>query len=75
MMRRTLAFVASLLPAVLLAGPLAGQAETLGQQTLGRPYWHVFIAYAIAWILIFGWIVSIARRLGKVEKSLQDQAD
>jgi CcmD family protein len=52
------------------AAPLVAQAEELGQQTLGRAYWHVFLAYAIAWIFIFGWIISIARRLGRVEKSL-----
>jgi CcmD family protein len=30
----------------------------------------MFIAYFIAWAIIFGWILSIARRLGKVEKAL-----
>ncbi|HSG47852.1 MAG TPA: hypothetical protein VLA43_08590 [Longimicrobiales bacterium] len=57
------------------AGPLAAQAEALGRQTLGRPYWHVFISYAIGWALILGWVVSIARRLGRVEKSLQNQGN
>jgi len=46
----------------------AGRA--IGQQTLGRPYWHVFTAYAIAWVLVFGWAVSIARRLRRVEERL-----
>lgn len=55
------------------AGPLAAQAEELGRQTLGRPYWHVFLAYAIAWVLVFGWIISITRRLGRVERSLQNR--
>ena len=63
--------VAALVP--LAAGPLGAQAESLGQQGLGRAYWHVFLAYAIAWVFIFGWIVSIARRLGRVERSLQNQ--
>ena len=45
----------------------------MGRQQLGRPYWHVFLAYAIAWVFIFGWIVSIARRLGRLERSLQNQ--
>lgn len=39
---------------------------------LGRPYWHVFAAYAIAWVLVFGWVVSIARRLARIEKRLGD---
>lgn len=39
---------------------------------LGRPYWHVFLAYVIAWALVFGWVVSIARRLARIEKRLDD---
>ena len=62
---------AALVP--LAAGPLGAQAENLGQQGLGRAYWHVFLAYAIAWVFIFGWIVSIARRLGRLERSLQNR--
>lgn len=80
MIRRSLSrFVAAALLAACViptaAGPLAGQAEELAGQTLGRPYWHVFISYAVAWMLIFGWVVSIARRLGRVERSLQAQGD
>lgn len=57
-----------------LAAPLAGQAEQLREQTLGRPYWHVFLAYAITLLLALGWIVSIARRLRRVEDRLQSDA-
>lgn len=32
----------------------------------------MFIAYAIAWIMVLGWVISIARRLGRVEKALKD---
>ena len=62
---------------VLLIGalPLLAQAEQLREQTLGRPYWHVFIAYAIALGLILAWVVSIARRLRRVETRLQSHAD
>ena len=35
-----------------------------------RHFWHVFTAYAIAWVLLFGWLVSIGRRLGRVEEKL-----
>ena len=35
-----------------------------------RAYRHVFIAYAVGWVLILGWIVSIARRLGRIESRL-----
>lgn len=49
---------------------LAQEAGALGRQTLGRPYWHVFIAYAIAWVLVFGWLIAIGRRLRSVEERL-----
>ena len=49
---------------------LAQEAGALGRQTLGRPYWHVFIAYAIAWVLVFGWLIAIGRRLRRVEERL-----
>jgi hypothetical protein len=44
-------------------------AAALGAQNL-RPYWHVFVGYALAWLLVFGWVVSIARRLTRIERSL-----
>lgn len=53
-------------------GPLAAQATELGRQGLGRPYWHLFAAYAIVVLLIAGWVISIARRLGQVERRLPD---
>ncbi len=56
---------------LLEASPLWAQAGTpLGQQTLGRAYWHVFAAYAIVWLLVFGWVISIVRRLRRVEERL-----
>ena len=49
---------------------LAAQATELGQQTLGRAYWHVFIAYALVWVFVGGWVISIARRLARIERRL-----
>ena len=63
----------SVLTSVLAPGAVAAQATELGRQTLGRPYWHVFIAYALAWLLIGGWVVSIARRLTRVERRLDGE--
>jgi len=75
-MRRSLkTFGLVLAPALAAAGPLVAQAEELGRQSLGRPYWHVFLAYAIAWVLVFGWVVAIARRLGRVERALRNRED
>ena len=42
-------------------------ASSLGSQSLGRPYWHVFAAYAIAWLLVLLWMIAISRRLGRIE--------
>ncbi len=65
--------VIGLLLLALYASPLtllAQEAGALGQQTMGRPYWHVFIAYTVAWVLVFGWLVAIGRRLRRVEERL-----
>lgn len=51
--------------------PGLGAPSALAQQSL-RPYWHVFIAYAIVILLVAGWAGSIARRLGEVERKLGD---
>lgn len=67
--------IAFLLTAVLAVGLAAQESpfpqSQFGQQSL-RPYWHVFIAYAIVILLIGGWAVSIARRLRNVEERLID---
>ena len=56
---------------LLQASPVWAQAGTaLGQQTLGRAYWHVFAAYAVLWLLVLGWVISIVRRLRRVEERL-----
>ena len=51
--------------------PGLGSPSTLAQQTL-RPYWHVFIAYAIAIALVMVWAGSIAKRLSEIEDRLGD---
>lgn len=51
----------------LVAQELPGSA--MAEQSL-RPYWHVFIAYAIAIVLVLAWVVSIGRRLKEVEERL-----
>lgn len=56
--------------ALLLASPslpvLLLQAEEAGRGAL-RPYLHIFVAYAIAWILILFWVWRISRKLKGVE--------
>lgn len=70
--RWTAAFVLGVL--LLQASPVWAQAGTvLGRQTLGRGYWHVFAAYAIVWLLVLGWVISIVRRLRRVEDRLGNE--
>ena len=58
-------------PGVLQAQSGLPDPEALAGQNL-RGYTHMFIAYSIAWAIILGWVISIARRLGRVEKALQE---
>lgn len=62
--------VSTLVAASLLAPGLSWAQQTgLASQSL-RGYWHVFIAYALAWVLVFGWLVSVFRRLGRLDRDL-----
>lgn len=62
-------FILCLLAALVLPVGLYAQTN-LGAQTLGRGFWHVFAAYAILWILVFGWLFKIGRQLARVERKL-----
>ena len=66
-----LAFLAAFLPELAQAQSGLPDPGALASQNL-RGYTHMFIAYFIAWGLILGWVVSIARRLGRVEKALKE---
>ena len=60
-----------ILAPVLVPEGVAGQGSGLAGQSL-RPYGHVFLAYALAWALVLGWVVSLARRWGRVQDELED---
>ena len=64
-----LILIALALPAVAQEGALTGSG--LAGQSL-RPYRFVFLAYAIAWLLVLGWVVSVARRAGSLSRRLGD---
>ena len=74
---RTRTFTFAVVVALVFLLPEAGFSQGMGDagaianQNL-RGYTHMFIAYAIAWALVVGWVVSIARRLGRVEKALKE---
>lgn len=69
--RSLVAALAALMALLPSPDPVAAQATDLASQTLGRGYWHVFIAYAVAWALVLGWTVAIGRRLARVERRLE----
>lgn len=66
---------------LVVFGPTSAVAQTdpagageLARQSL-RPYAHVFIAYALAWVLVLGWVVSIGRRLGRVVEEMGEGSE
>ena len=36
-----------------------------------RAHWHVFVAFALAWALLFGYALSLGRRFARLERDLQ----
>jgi CcmD family protein len=36
-----------------------------------RAYWHVFAAFAIAWLLLFAYALSLGRRFASLERDVQ----
>jgi CcmD family protein len=56
---------------LITAFPVGAQqgASALAGQSL-RPYHFVFLAYALAWILVFGWVISIGRRISTLADRL-----
>lgn len=66
--RSGLVLVAALAASLASSAPAVAQVgtEVLAQQSL-RPYWYVFIAYALAWLLLLGWMFSIGRRMRGLE--------
>ena len=77
-MNLRIALIAAIAGFLLLA-PEAGAAQgvadanALASQSL-RGYTHMFIAYGIAWAVVVGWVISIARRLARVEEALREEA-
>jgi CcmD family protein len=36
-----------------------------------RPYWHFFLAFGAAWVLLGGYVISLGRRFGRLEEELE----
>jgi CcmD family protein len=50
--------------------PGAGLPQRAAPPRTLRDYTHVFAAFAVAWILLFGYVVSLGRRWSAVEREL-----
>ena len=35
-----------------------------------RAYWHVFIAFAVTWLLLFGYVLWLGRRVSRLDRAL-----
>lgn len=59
-------------PQTAPAEPVAsGLPERAPQARTMRAYWHVFAAFAITWLLLFGYAVTIGRRFGRLEEEIR----
>lgn len=61
-------------PAAAQVAPAAGAPEswqTAGPPRTLRAYWHVFIAFGLAWVLLFGYAISVGRRFSRLEQEVR----
>jgi len=52
------------------ASALPGVQAPAPPRTL-RAYWHVFIAFGLAWLFLFGYAVSLGRRFRSLEREVE----
>lgn len=57
-------------PAGSQDGFRAAQAQQAADRTM-RGYWHLFIAFAVTWLLLFGYTLTLGRRFGRLERELE----
>jgi CcmD family protein len=53
------------------AEPSTGLPQRPAQPRTMRDYWHVFIAFAITWLLLFGYALSLGRRFSRLEAEVR----
>src|SRR5215207_6106194 len=51
------------------ASALPGERAAAPPRTL-RAYWHVFIAFTLAWLFLFGYALSLGRRFRNLERDV-----
>jgi CcmD family protein len=73
MISRLLFALGALSLLVILPQGVGAQEGVFAPDVQMRHFWHVFIAYSIAWVFLFAWVVSILRRIKRVEERLSGQ--
>ncbi len=58
-------------PAQVPTAPEATLPDRMPPARTLRAYWHVFIAFALVWVLVFGYVLTLGRRLGGVEREIE----
>jgi CcmD family protein len=48
----------------------SGLPERAPQARTMRAYWHVFIAFGVTWLLLFGYALTVGRRFGRLEEEV-----
>ncbi|MQA90015.1 MAG: CcmD family protein [Gemmatimonas sp.] len=51
--------------------PAESTAQPPLQPRSTRPYWHVFLAFAAVWLLLFGYALTVGRRFGRLEEEVR----
>lgn len=52
--------------------PQAGLPAPAAPPRTLRAYWHVFIAFAIAWLLLFLFVVRLHRRFAQLDREMRE---
>ncbi|HET7274358.1 MAG TPA: CcmD family protein [Longimicrobiaceae bacterium] len=63
--------VAGALQSVAVPGSEASYAERIEAPRTLRDYWHLFIAFALAWALLFGYALTLGRRFHRLDQEVQ----
>jgi CcmD family protein len=53
----------------------AGLPQRAAAERTMRGYWHLFIAFAVTWLLLFGYALSLGRRFGTLERQMERQME
>lgn len=51
----------------------AGLPERSAAPRTLRSHWHVYIAFTVAWVLLFGYAISIGLRMSRLEREMTQQ--